>query len=348
MLVFREREFMKFSEEKKTAIKRYILEKVSQGAPALSRTVAATFEVNPSTIHSYINELEKDNIIKKVKRGEYALVCRDFTYELCRSKGDLEDDTYAFDACLKVHIKEFETNVQNIWDYVLSEMVNNVMDHSMAENLHVTVSQDFLTTRVILYDDGVGIFRKIMEHFGFSTADEAICELFKGKLTTDPRNHSGEGIFFSSKLMDNFFIVSDGKIFTSNKYDDSRIFDLMTEAKKGTCIIMELSNFSRKTPKDIFDTYANVDGGFIRTKIPLKNMFDSAPVSRSQAKRVCNRLEKFQEVVVDFDEIDWVGQGFAHQLFVNFQNAHPDIRILPENMNDDVAKMYHHVTGTSS
>ena len=61
----------------------------------------------------------------------------------------------------------------------------------------------------------------------------------------------------------------------------------------------------------------------------MKNIFDSSPVSRSQAKRVCNRLENFKEVVLDFEGVQWMGQGFAHQLFVVFANDHPDIQLTP-------------------
>ncbi len=338
---------MKFNEDRKQSIKRYILEKISQQDPSLSKTVANTFSVNPSTIHAYMNELIEDNVIRKIKRGQYELVSSDFTYELSRKNGDLDNDTYAFEVCLKEHINSFGDNVQDIWSYAFSEMINNVMDHSLADKVRIVVSQDFLTTCVTITDNGVGIFKKIRDHFNLLSVEEAICELFKGKLTTDTTNHSGEGIFFSSKLMDDFFIISSGKIFTNNKYDDSRILDLALENQKGTCVIMSISNFSHKTAKEVFDAYANVDGGFIKTRIPLKNIFDVSPVSRSQAKRVCNRLDKFKEVIVDFDEIVWVGQAFAHQLFVVFANAHPDIVLVPINMNEDITKMYNHVKTTN-
>ena len=170
-----------------------------------------------------------------------------------------------------------------------------------------------------------------------------MCELFKGKLTTDAKNHSGEGIFFSSKLMDTFIIVSDGKVFTNNKYDDSELESMTSNEAKGTFVSMTLSNKSKKNSQDIFDAYSNVDGGFTKTTIPLKNIFDGSPVSRSQAKRICNRLEKFEEVILDFDSIEWMGQGFAHQVFVVFHNEHPGITIVPINMNENVTKMYNHV-----
>ena len=75
----------------------------------------------------------------------------------------------------------------------------------------------------------------------------------------------------------------------------------------------------------------------------MKNIFDSSPVSSSQAKRVFNRLEKFKEIVIDFEGVQWMGQGFAHQLFVVFAREHLDIQIMPINMNEDITKMYNHV-----
>lgn len=337
---------MKFNEEKRKSIIIYLLEKIEQKDSGISKAVSDAFSVNQNTVHTYINELVDEGVIKRIKRGQYELVKTEYEYDLKRSKGDLDTDTYAYDACLYSHIKQFAANVEAIWSYAFSEMVNNVMDHSFAENLKIIIEQDYLKTCVIIADDGIGIFEKIKEHFGYATLEEAICELFKGKLTTDSKNHSGEGIFFSSKMMDNFFIVSSGKIFTNNKYDNSKIISIVESNIKGTCVIMSLSNFTHKNPQEVFDLYANVDGGFVKTKIPMKSIFDSSPVSRSQAKRVCNRLEKFEEVILDFDGIQWMGQGFAHQLFVVFTNAHPNIKLIPINMNEDVTKMHIHVTQT--
>lgn len=89
--------------------------------------------------------------------------------------------------------------------------------------------------------------------------------------------------------------------------------------------------------------FSDVDGGFTRTSIPVKNFFDIFPVSRSQAKRLCSRLENFQEVDLDFSEISAIGQGFAHEIFVVFQKKHPDIRLHPINTTKEVQKMIYHV-----
>ena len=334
---------MSINKEKRENIKSYLLEKIDQGKTSLSKSVSEEFHINQTTVHKYINELAEAGIIKRVKRDTYELTKYEYKYELKRAKGDLDSDLYAYDYCLREHIQQFPVNVRDIWAYAFSEMINNVMDHSEASELQVIVTQDYLDTQTIIIDNGIGIFEKIKSYFNLPSLDDAVSELFKGKLTTDEHNHSGEGIFFTSKMMDRFLIVSDGRVFTSNRYDTDCIMTI-PEFHKGTCVLMRLSNFSKKQSHEVFDLYSNVDGGFTKTRIPLKNMFDSSPVSRSQAKRVCNRLDKFQEVEFDFDEIQWMGQGFAHQIFVVFQNDHPDMKLTPVNMNDTVEKMYRHVT----
>ena len=333
---------MKYTAEKKKTIVLYLLEKISSKTKSLSSVVAEAFNISTNTVHTYINELIDEGIIVKQKRGEYKLATTQTKHLFSRSKGELEMDTYAYELCLEKQISHLGENVQHIWAYAMSEMVNNVIDHSGAEHMHVLVEQNYLHTYVMIIDDGIGIFEKIKNHFSLPNLDEAICELFKGKLTTDEKNHSGEGIFFTSKMMDNFLISSSGKIFTTSKYNNDNIFDY-DECPSGTCVFMSLSNFTQKSAREVFDLYSDLDGEFTTTRIPLKNIFESAPVSRSQAKRVCNRLENFSEVILDFEGISWMGQGFAHQMFVVYKNAHPNVTIKPINMNESVEKMVNHV-----
>lgn len=335
---------MRFDKSKKSAIIRYLLEKMDEGAPNVIKLVSETFEINQNTVHTYIKELLAEGVIERVKRGTYSLLDETNAYFFSASKGEIEDEQEIYEKHLRKHFQDFPANVKGIWDYILGEMINNVVDHSGAENLQILVKQNYLSTKVCIFDDGIGIFRKIKEHFNMDSLDEAICELFKGKLTTDPVNHSGEGIFFSSRLADKFAIFSDGKIFAINKYDIDDLWD-DPEPGAGTAVVIELSNESNKKAAEVFNQYAQVGGSFVRTMVPLKNMFDAAPVSRSQAKRVCLRLENFQEVVLDFDGLEWMGQGFAHQIFIVFQNKHPDVELIPINMSKGVEQMYLHVTG---
>ena len=332
---------MKFDSTKKQAIISYILEKIDEDAESVSLRVAETFGISQNTVHTYLRELLDNNIIKRGKRGKYELVSEQYEYVLNRESGELDDDMFVYSKCLLPHISTLPDNVKQIWQYAVSEMTNNVIDHSGAKQLSVTIKTDHLKTEVYLDDNGIGIFNKIKEHFGFSEIDDAICELFKGKITTDAANHSGEGVFFTSRIMDKFWIVSSGKVFSSSKFDNDEVVNQID--LPGTCVYMALSNSSHKSMSEIFNLYSNLDGGFTRTSIPLRLVFDSAPVSRSQAKRITYRLDDFKEVELDFKDIDWMGQGFAHQLFVLYAKAHPDTKLIPVNMEKGVSEMYEHV-----
>ena len=70
----------------------------------------------------------------------------------------------------------------------------------------------------------------------------AVLELAKGKLSTDPENHTGEGIFFSSRMFDEYAILSGGVYFSHafSKPED-RIME-RENPRSGTTVFMQLSN----------------------------------------------------------------------------------------------------------
>ena len=263
----------------------------------------------------------------------------------------MEEDTI-YSIYIKKYLEHLPENIIKIWQYSFMEMMNNVIDHSQAENVVISISQNYMNTSICIADDGIGIFQKIKEYYNYDSLDDAVNELFKGKLTTDSNNHSGEGIFFTSRVLDTFAAVSDGKIFTHDKYSEmlSNLEDMEVlrnwKDKNGTTILMQLSNYSNKTLQEVFDMFADVNGGFNKTCIPVKNIYETYPVSRSQAKRLCNRFDKFEEVELDFNGVDEIGQGFAHEIFVVFQKNNMNVKIVPVNMTENVEKMINHVKET--
>ncbi len=61
-------------------------------------------------------------------------------------------------------------------------------------------------------------------------------------------------------------------------------------------------------------------------------------VTRSQAKRILARLDKFKIVILDFDDIDNIGQAFADEIFRVFARKNPDITIHAINTNEAVER----------
>jgi anti-sigma regulatory factor (Ser/Thr protein kinase) len=233
-------------------------------------------------------------------------------------------------------------NVLRICEYGFTEMANNANDHSGAPEVYLAVEiQDQVTLWVL--DRGIGIFRNIYQKLHLDDMRHAIFELHKGKLTTDPDRHTGEGIFFASRMFDVFSIVSEGLMFSHDWKRDWLLSYNQKEPSAGTVVQMVIDIGSPRKIADVFNQYAadQNDFGFNKTTVAIRlaqNAGESL-VSRSQAKRVLTRLDKFREVVFDFDGVTSISPSFADEIFRVFKNSHPGIVILPARASDEVAKM---------
>lgn len=334
--------------DNKELIYSYILEKIDDGQGDVAKRVADAFDISLPSVYKYIADLEDKNLIVKEKRGVYRILSQSYKYSYDRSAPEFQEDNITYVRVIDSILKDLPRNVREIWAYSFCEMMNNAIDHSQSETVSINIIKNSIKTTIILSDQGIGIFNKIKMALNLETTEDAIAELMKGKLTTDKERHSGEGIFFTSRMLDEFIIVSGKDIFSCNRIDEESLSTIeenigIQEPQVGTTIYMSLSNTSTKHAKDIFDEYSDVNSGFTKTRIYLSRIFDAAPVSRSQAKRICNRLEEFKDVELDFSDVEWMGQGFAHQLFVVFVKEHPEINIIPINMEESVNRMYLHV-----
>jgi hypothetical protein len=192
-----------------------------------------------------------------------------------------------------------------------------------------------------------GIFLKIQRALDLHDPREAILELAKGKLTTDPQNHSGEGIFFTSRVMDLFEIESHHLRFSHQPRAEDTIVEQNADTP-GTRVRMRLMNDSPVMLKDVFDAFTDSEEyTFDKTVVPLRLAQHEGDklVSRSQAKRVAHRFERFKRVELDFTGVEEIGQAFADELFRVFARAHPEIRITPVNTVPAVAQMIRRVVG---
>lgn len=70
-------------------------------------------------------------------------------------------------------------------------------------------------------------------------------------------------------------------------------------------------------------------------------------VSRSQAKRLLARVDRFKTVLLDFSGIESVGQAFADEIFRVFRKQHPEVAILPCNANEAVERMINRALGAN-
>lgn len=228
-------------------------------------------------------------------------------------------------------------NVARALEYAFTEMFNNAIEHSSSSKIKAAMKLDGKIIRFDVIDWGVGIFEKIIHSRHLKDTDEAIQDLLKGKQTTDPGSHSGEGIFFTRRIADTFIIRSSmKKLFFNNKINDFTVVTIKPIV--GTRITFSVYVNSKKELRDVFAKYTDKSFAFGATDITVK-LYEKGAVdfiSRSQARRIFYGLEKFKKVILDFDKVKAVGQGFADEVFRVWQNKYPGVKIDVKNTVPDV------------
>ena len=331
----------------KENIRAYLLTQIGRGEKKYASKTVEAFGIAKATVYTYVKELEAEGIIRKTGNREYALT--ETRYSFRYQTADHPDESRLLRRDIAPLMRSLPQNVTDIWDYAVSEMLNNAIDHADAENIRLTVTMDALNTTVSISDDGVGIFRHIHDYVLRETGedllpDECASLLLAGKFTTARDRHSGEGIFFTSHMMDRFVIVSGGTRFERDNFEDVQSWmpDL-----GGTGVFMQLSNTTKKTVREIFNRFSSVDEGFYRTQIPMLHMYPSGfPVSRSEARRLGSLIGQFREATLDFTGVRELGQAFAHELFIVWKKDHPEFILNIENASDDVLSMIRRVENT--
>lgn len=233
-------------------------------------------------------------------------------------------------------------NVKGIFNYAFSEMLNNAIDHSQSPEATVIVSEDDSgRLKFVIKDGGIGVFRNVKIERGLASELEAIQDLLKGKTTTAPMAHSGEGIFFTSKAADLFVLDSYGlRLRIDNRIQDIFVEELPSDKPvMGTRVTFEIDTTSKLHLIDLFSRYQSdpQEPAFDKTEIRVKlYTMGTIYVSRSQAKRVLAGLEKFNYVVLDFENVPTIGQAFADEIFRVFKSKYSEVKIVSINMNEAV------------
>lgn len=325
-------------------IRQFILDNVEHHPRDVASITARTFEISRQAVNKHIKKLVDQHalLVKGSTRNRHYMLHPNEKWEQFYTLDEKISEDQVWREDVSGFVNELPDNVVDIWHYGVTEIVNNAIDHSSGDRLLAQVTKTATNTEILIYDDGEGIFKKIQRELGLLDERHSVLELSKGKLTTDPDNHTGEGIFFSSRMFDNFAILS-GNVYFSHQYDE--VEDWITEHQKfqsGTAVFMKMNNNSSRSPKEIFDSFASDDDyGFSKTVVPVKltQYGDDKLVSRSQAKRLLVRVDRFKTVIFDFDEVETVGQAFADEIFRVFKNQHPEMDLIYLNVNKQVQQM---------
>ena len=302
-----------------------------------------------------INSLVKEG--KLVKGGSTAgafyvlpenkdLIQSEIFYQKIFGRKGLEEHMVLDEIRRTTIYSDLRDNVRSIFDYAFSEMLNNAIEHSQSEKISVNVFTSKNDLVFFVEDHGVGVFRNIQKKKKLNSELEAVQDLLKGKTTTAPQLHTGEGIFFTSKVAALFTLES----FQVRLMIDNKIPDIFVSTKNkklsGTTVMFSINLDSKLHLTDIFRKYqSNQDTmAFDKTEVKIRLFtMGTVHVSRSQARRVLHELNKFKAITLDFDRVPLIGQGFADEIFRVYKSRHPEINIIPINMNEAVEFMVNRV-----
>jgi hypothetical protein len=310
-------------------IRQFIIANVEKHPNDIVAVTSAKFDCTPQAVHRHIARLSEERAIlmtgtRRVPGYQLTPLDRkNWSYDL--HKRLAEDVIWERDVLPL--LQSLPKNVLSIWSYAFTEMVNNVIDHSKGKTLQVSLVRTAANTWIGVADDGIGIFKKIKDELELDDERHALFELSKGKLTTDPKNHTGQGIFFSSRMMDKFSIRAGGLIFDHQRGELDVLAD-EEQITKGTVVTMVLDNHTSRSTRKVFDEFSSTDGDytFNRTIVPVRlGKMAAELVSRSQAKRVLARIDQFENVVFDFAEVETIGQAFADEIFRVYARQHPKV-----------------------
>ena len=329
------------------AIRQFILEHVQQHAGDIVALTAQTFGISRQAAHRHLQRLVREQVLQMhgtTRSRRYTLGTRVHWQQQYTLSADLKEDRL-WRADIRPVLGDLPGNVLTLWQHGLTEMLNNAIEHSAGRHVVVRAAQTALDTKMTIWDDGEGIFKKLTRELGLEDERHAVLELAKGKVTTDPEHHTGEGIFFTSRMFDWFSILSGNVTFSHMREHAEDWIGDQPSTQEGTGVFMELANHTSRTTKDVFDQFASQeDFAFSKTVVPVRlaQYGEEQLISRSQAKRLVAGLDRFKTVLLNFEGVDMIGQGFADEVFRVWANAHPAITLEAIHVNAPVAHMIRH------
>ncbi len=327
-------------------IRRFILDQVESAPADIARLTASKFGISRQGANKHLDKLVGQGCLIQAGQGRQRVYGLQPIVEWWGEYklADAPKEDVVWRADVEHLLEALPANVFDIWHYGFTEMFNNAIDHSEGTSVIVYAERTPTRTTVRISDDGIGIFRKIQQRLGLDDESHAVLELAKGKLTTDPQHDTGEGIFFTSQMMDQFVILSGG-VFFSHDFGAPEDW-ILTDGKHlkhGTSVAMKLSNHTARTEQKVFDEFASEEGdyGFTKTVIPVRlaQYGEDKLISRSQAKRMLARVDRFKTVTLDFDGVKSIGRAFADEAFRVFASEHPNIELVAIKAVEPVRQM---------
>jgi len=335
----------------KPTIEELLLASVEQHPSDLVKIVSERLGVSRQAVHRHLDRLIHSGTITKIgrRRGtKYYLTDHPISSVRLKTSDKLEEDR-VYSEYVAPKLNAVPDNIRDICHYGFTEIMNNAIDHADANEIDIAVFVTNEDITIMIADNGIGIFKKIADALKLEDRREAILHLTKGKFTTDPDRHTGEGIFFTSRMFDEMTIRSGGLDFV-RMFDDDWLIG-RSNLGTGTAVSLSIARSSTRQMADVFERYTDPESlQFDKTQVVvrLSQLEGEKYISRSQAKRILLGLDRFKQVILDFQGVATVGQGFVDEVFRVYRNIHPEVRIEYVNANDNVEFMIRRGVSTAS
>ncbi|MBI1862037.1 MAG: DUF4325 domain-containing protein [Deltaproteobacteria bacterium] len=217
-------------------------------------------------------------------------------------------------------------NAHTVLSYAFTEMLNNAIDHARSEVSKIVIKLSNQDIEFEIRDFGIGVYQNVQRGFHLKTELEALEHLFKGKQTTAPEAHSGEGIFFTSKIADRFRLRSHRLTATV----DNQIRETFIGEERpllGTRVEFRIRRQTKRKLSELFAAHTNADYEFDKGQVSVQLSREGGLLARSQAKRLLAGLDRYKRITFDFAGVKELGQGFADEIFRVFRKSHPQIAL---------------------
>ncbi len=325
-------------------VRRYIINNLSNHQKDIIRMVVRKFGLSRQAAlrHMYILITDgKVTATGKTKDRSYQLkpiVERSYSFSITPQ---LKEDQL-FHEKISPYLDNLEPEIREICEFGFSQVMNNVISHSKGKTCEIHILKNEGKFSFTIIDDGVGVYSKVTKHFSLENDRHAILELSKGKMTTDPAHHTGDGLFFASRLFDRFILESSG-LEWKHELKNEKWSISPVKRKKGTSILLEIKSLSNRSLKNVMKEYST-NGGMIfnRTCVPvILSKLDSENLfSRSQARRLTQNMEEYKNICFDFAGLDMVSHSFADEVFRVYQQEKPHQKLEWRNSNPELIELF--------
>lgn len=310
--------------------------------PSNATVLAEQLGLTRQAVHYHLKKLRAQGLIKQVGKARAARwePVYDLTMAWELDGRPLEEDAMWRQFLEAYGMLDVTKGTRACLDYGVTEMLNNAIEHSRGSRIELKGRSTDQIVEFLISDDGIGALRHVVEHFNLPGELDAIAHIAKGQQTTDPSRHSGQGIFFTSKMFDLFQLDSGTYMWiVDNVRTDTAIAP--GSGRQGTSVRLSTDPHGTLTPKEVFDRFTDSDSYEMNrttVRVALAAHGDGF-ISRSEAKRLGAGLEMYGVVELDFEGVTQIGQGFVDELFRVWASQHPETKFKVINASPEVEFM---------